>query len=124
MTVSAPPPARFAFATLKAALLHFIAFSSLFLVLGVIAIGRALSHGWLEPFRIGNVEIPKLMGSHATNVAVAVFCAIAVVAIAVGYVVRYFHYRSFLARLRARGVTDINNDGKTDVFTDRFLDEL
>lgn len=26
--------------------------------------------------------------------------------------------------LRARGVTDIDDDGKTDVFTDRFLDEI
>ena len=116
--------AGLALATVKAALVHFCAFSLLFVVLGSIAVSRALQHGWLEPFRIGNVEVPKLMGAHATNVTVAIFCGVAILAIATGYVVRYFTYRSFLARLRARGVTDIDNDGKTDVFTDRFLDDL
>ncbi|MCC6559886.1 MAG: hypothetical protein IT478_00900 [Xanthomonadales bacterium] len=122
-----PPPHTaftFAFATLRAALAHFLAYASLFIVLGTIAVGRALTVGWLEPFRIGEVEVPKFMGTHASNVAVAVFCAVAVAAVAVGFVVRYFHSRSFLARLRSRGVTDINSDGKTDVFTDKFLDDL
>ena len=124
MTTRTKDSMRLALATLRAAALHFFAFASVFIVFGAIAVDRAIRSGWLEPFRLGNVEVPKLMGAHATNISVVAFCAIAVGAIAVGYVVRYFHYRSFLARLRARGATDIDNDGKTDVFTDRFLDDL
>ncbi|MGQ0801260.1 MAG: hypothetical protein ACT4NL_14275 [Pseudomarimonas sp.] len=124
--MSPSPPSAFilAFATLRAALLHFFAFSSIFIIFGTIALTRAIQFGWLESFRLGSVEVPKFMGANATNVSVVVFCAVGILAIAAGYVVRYFYYRAFLAKLRARGVTDINNDGKTDVFTDRFLDDL
>ncbi len=119
-----PSPVKLAFATARAALGYFIAYSFVFVMVGTIAVGRGLENGWLEPFKVGNVEIPKLMGALATNVTVAIFCFIGVLAVAVAFGIRYFTYRSFLARARGRGVTDIDGDGKPDVFTDRFLDDL
>ena len=119
-----PSSFRLALATARSAMGHFLAYSFLFVMVGTVAVGRALEYGWLEPFRVGNVEIPKFMGTLATNVTVAIFCGIGVISVAVAFGIRYFTYRSFLARARARGVTDIDNDGKPDVFTDRFLDDL
>ena len=124
MNVPKPSPVRLALATALSALWHFAGYSFVFVMIGTIAVGRALEHGWLEPFRVGNVEIPKFMGALATNVTVAIFCAVGVLSVAVAFGIRYFTYRSFLARARARGVTDIDNDGNPDVFTDRFLDDL
>lgn len=114
----------FALATLRATLRWFLAYAGIFIVWGVIAVDRVIRLGPMERFRLGDVEAPKLMGGHASNLAVAIFCGVAIVTIAVGLAIRYFHSRAFLARARSKGVTDLNGDGKVDVYTDRFLDDL
>jgi hypothetical protein len=111
-------------ATLRATALYVFAICLPFVALGTIAIDRGIRIGWLADFRIGNVEIPKLMGMHASNIDVAILCGVGIVATVVAYLIRYLTYRPILARARARGLTDLNGDGRTDVYTDRFLDDL
>lgn len=97
-----PSRARLALATAGAALGHGLAYSVAFIALGAIAVFRGLEHGWLAPFRIGNVEVPKFMGALATNVTVAVLCGTAVVAVVVAFTIRYLTFRSFRARAGPR----------------------
>jgi hypothetical protein len=122
--MSPPSPIRLAFLTLKAFVARFVLLSGLFMALGAIAIDRCIRLGPLEPFRIGTVDIPNFTGARASNLSVAILCATAAAVIVAGFAARYLRYAPFLAKLRARGVTDIDQDGKPDVFTDRFLDDL
>lgn len=124
MQASHPSRGNFALATLRATLGWFLAYSGIFIVWGVIAVDRAIRLGPMERFRLGEVEVPKLMGGHASNLSVAIFCVVAIATIAASLAIRYFHYRSFLAKARSKGVTDLNGDGKVDVYTDNFLDDL
>lgn len=124
METSRPTRGRFALATLRATLAYFLAYSGIFIAWGVIAVDRAIRLGPMERFRLGDVEVPKLMGGHASNLVVAIFCGVAIATIAVGLAIRYAHSRTFLAKARSKGVTDLNGDGKVDVYTDRFLDDL
>ncbi len=111
-------------ATLRATAAHVLGSCLPFVAIGTIAIDRGMRIDWLADFKIGNVEIPKFMGTHASNLDVVILCGVAIAAVAVAYLVRYLTYRQFLARARARGITDLNGDGRTDVYTDWFLDDL
>ena len=115
---------REALSTLGHGLLYFFGYSSLFWILGVIALGRVFALGPLEVFLVGSVPIPKWQGAGFTNLDVFIFCSVGICALVVAFIVRYFQHRGKLRALRSRGVTDFNEDGKPDVFTDRFLDDL
>lgn len=119
-----PAVGSLALATLRATVAWFFLYSFFFIVWGTIAVGRIIQFGAMEPFRLGSVEVPKLMGAHASNLSVAIFCGAAIATIAGGLLYRYLYFRSFLAKLRSKGVTDLNKDGKVDVYTDSFLDDL
>lgn len=115
---------REALATVRGALLHFMAWSSVFWILGVIALGRLLKNGPWQPFLIGSVPIPKWQGAGFTNFDVIFLCAAAILALVVAFALRYIQHRKKLSMLRSKGITDFDEDGKRDTFTDRFLDEL
>jgi hypothetical protein len=128
MTVAPQPPPRSGvrefWSTAGHGLAYFFGLTSLFWIFGVIALDRAIKLGPMEVFRIGSVPIPKWEGAGFTNLDVLIFCGVAIVALAVALVVRYLHHRGKLRALRSRGITDFNQDGRRDVFTDRFLDDL
>lgn len=117
-------PTREALSTLGHGLLYFFGYSSPFWILGVIALGRVFTLGPMEVFLLGSVPIPKWQGAGFTNLDVVIFCGVGIFALVVAFVVRYVQHREKLRALRSRGVTDFNQDGKPDVFTDRFLDDL
>jgi hypothetical protein len=115
---------REALATVRGALFRFLVLAAPFIVIGVIALGRVLNDGPLEEFLVGSVPIPKFQGAGFNSIHVVVGCGVAIVALAIALTIRYFQHRGKLRALRSRGVTDFNGDGKPDVFTDRFLDDL
>jgi hypothetical protein len=119
-----PSRLAIALATLRAALFYFFVRALAFIMIGTLAVDAGIRVGWLEAFRVGNVEIPKFMGAQATNASVAILCGVVIIALAGAYLVRYLQTRPVLAVARARGVTDIDGDGRTDVFTDGFLDDV
>ena len=113
-----------AVATARGALLYFTVYTFFFWLFGVIALGRVFTHGPLETFEVGSVPIPKWQGAGFTNLDVAIFCGVGILALAVAFIVRYVQHREKLQALRSRGIEDFNKDGKVDTFTDRFLDDL
>lgn len=115
---------RHVMATIRGALFLLLAFGSIFIVFGVISLGRILNEGPMEPFRIGATDIPKWLGAGATNLGVAIFCLTGIVALAFFIALRYIQHRETLQFLRERGIDDFDEDGKVDSFADRFLDDL
>lgn len=112
------------FATTRGFLVMFIGFGFFPTVLGFIALSRVQTFGPLERFRLGNTEIPKFMGAGASNLDVLILCVVALVALVVGLVIRYFYFRDKLNYLRSKGFTDLNKDGLTDSFADDHIDDL
>lgn len=111
-------------AAIRGTLLWFTLLGWPFIVLGVIAVDRALDTNPLQEFAIGNVPIVRFLGARASNLDVAILCGMALVVLVVGLVVRYFQHREKLRFLRGRGIRDLDKDGQVDTYTDQFLDDL
>jgi hypothetical protein len=57
-----------------------------------------------EPFSLGFVDIPKFIGANANNWSVAILMTGILVAIIVGYIMRYRYYRDELHLLKKAGL--------------------
>jgi hypothetical protein len=112
------------FAALRGSVFWFSVLGLPFIVLGVIALGRIDKDGPNGAFLVGNTPVPKFLGAGTSNLDVVIFCGVAVLAVAVGLVIRYFQHIEKLRFLRGRGVRDFDRDGKVDAYTDKFLDDL
>ena len=111
-------------ATLRGALFLFFTFGSLFIIFGVISLGRIFEFGAHTAFRVGNTEIPKWQGAGATNIGIFIFCVAGLIAVALAIYLRYRQHQGKIQLLREKGITDFDGDGKVDSFADRFLDDL
>lgn len=111
-------------AAIRGTLLWFTVLGSPFIVLGMIAIGRALDTGPLARFAILRRPFGTFLGAPVSNLDVAILCGMALVVLVVGLVVRYFQHREKLRFLRGRGIRDLDKDGQVDTYTDQFLDDL
>ena len=112
-----------ALATAKAALSMFLILGSFFILFGVLSLDRMIRIGPLEDFRIGNVPIPSWQGASASNVSIFVLCLVGLVTVVVAIVMRYLHYRKDIEHLRSKGIYDVDEDGKMDMFKDKWLDD-
>lgn len=108
--------------TLKTFLQCFLGFNSLFIVFGVLSFSRIMKYGALEPFKIGEVIIPKIVVG-GTNLSVFLLCSVGLTVITTLLLYRYFYYRNIIKKLREAGIYDFDDDGKVDTFIDNFLDE-
>jgi len=57
---------------------------------GLYALSKILIGQGLEAFRLGNLPVPSMI--HSSYIEVSIFCAAAVVAVAVGFYFRYIKY--------------------------------
>ena len=101
----------------------FLLFGFPFIFLGIISAIGWRTHGPFEPFALSSI-IPKFMTASATNMAVTLMCAAALVLLVVAITWRYLHHRKLIELLRSKGVTDFDGDGRTDNFANKFLDDL
>ncbi len=111
-------------ATIRGAFFLFFSAGSLFIVFGVISLGRMIEFGAHSAFKLGNTEIPKWQGAGATNIGVFIMCTVGLLAVVVAILLRYQQHKKTLELFRSRGVTDMDGDGKVDSFADRFLDDI
>ena len=111
------------FATIRGFLVKFFLYGLIFFIFGTIALANAVDDGWNAIFLLGNVPIPKLYGAGATNYQVFILCAVALIALFLALISRYFYYRNVIQALREKGITDYDNDGEVDSFADNFLDD-
>ena len=95
-----------------------------FVIVGVIAAGRGVAEGWMEPFMYGKTWVPGYTGTGGTNLSVAIYAAFGLVARAVFIVIRWYQLRWIIEEFRKRGAYDVDGDGRTDTFADKFLDDL
>ncbi len=112
-----------AIATVRGATALLLTFSSPFIVLGVIALGRVFNDGPDELFLMGYEPLYKFWGAQASNLDVVVFCVIAIICVCIVILRRYLHYKNDIEFLRSKGIYDINEDGKIDSFADDLFDE-
>ncbi len=65
----------------------YLVWTSVFWLFGYYALVEILVGNGLEVFRLGNLPVPSMI--HSSNIEVIIFCAIACVALAVGFYHRY-----------------------------------
>ena len=62
----------------------------MFWIFGSLALSKTLIGQGLETFRLGNLPVPAFI--HSSNIEVSIFCVAAIIAVAVGFYVRYIKY--------------------------------
>ena len=76
----------------------------IFWLFGYYALINILEGQGLELFRLGNLPVPSLI--HASNIEVAIACAAACIALAVGFYLRYVKYGDEIQFKRKYGIKD------------------
>lgn len=80
-------------------------------------IGAAGSNG-IAAAHPGRMEAPDSKGNAIWH------CAVGLVALANGIVMRYRYHRETIETCRSRGITDLNKDGTINGFADDFIDDF
>lgn len=95
-----------------------------FVLLGLLAAGRGYLDGWMEPFMIGQTWVPGITGTGGRNLSVVIYAVFGLLARAFFIGVRWYQLRWIILEFRKRGAYDVDGDGRTDSFADKFLDDL
>ena len=85
-------------------LLWYLAWTGMFWGFGFYALSKIIIGQGLETFRLGNLPVPSFI--HSSNIEVSIFCATAIVAVAVGFYVRYIKYGEELHFKRKFNIKD------------------
>jgi hypothetical protein len=110
-------------ATIGGAIRLFLLYSFPFFFLGTISGIGIYTNGPFARFALSDLLF-QFMQEGATNLAVFGFCVMAIVCLVVAIIWRYFRHRQTIAYLRQKGITDLDGNGRTDSFADKFLDDL
>ncbi len=92
--------------------------------MGAVGVSRIYSAGPFAQFALGDANMFKFMSPSATNLTVSVFCTMGLLLVILSVIWRYLHHRATLRYFREKGMRDFNQDGTTDSFADKFLDDL
>jgi len=92
----------------------YAACSFFFWLFGFYSFVKIINGEGLAPFRLGKLPVPNFI--HSSNIEVLIFCAVAAVALAVGFYIRYVKYGEELHFRNKYGIPD---DRK---FSDDFTD--
>jgi hypothetical protein len=79
-----------------------------------------------EQFRLGFVDIPKYLGAGASYLDILILDGMMVVALVVGFGLRYYHYRDerdFLKKYKIKGETGFTSDLKPSKGSSGFFDD-
>jgi len=82
----------------------YFAWSFMFWLFGYYALINIMGGKALELFRLGNLPVPAFI--HASNIEVAITCAVACIALAVGFYLRYVKYGDEIQFKRMYGIKD------------------
>lgn len=112
-----------ALATIGGALRLFLLYSLPFIFLGTISGIGIYADGPFALFALSHVLF-SFMQEAATNLAVFSLSVLGVVCMVAAILWRYLHHRKTIAYFRRKGITDVDGNGCTDTFADKFLDDL